>query len=246
MKIGATHEKYVKSYDTNVVVQAFPGRMSGFWKDDITNGHKTGPHRTSITAVNEYIAFYQQCRMYQTEINWLRFSLLLHPLMQTQHRGIKNPLADDLSYKTVKKKVFLKRNNIINFEDENEDEDEGLQKKHYYFESQEQVKEHFTVYIRPHTSGRGPNKLKPDADGTFCATIKKVKRRYSKAELESRIYLGASNNKYWFYPCYTDTDDLSTLKFCLIHEFPTPTNPTPAISATPAIPTTPAIPLAST
>lgn len=58
-KIGATHERYVKIYDTNVQVQGLPGRMSGYWKQDLLNGHKTGPHRTSIDAINEYEEFYK-------------------------------------------------------------------------------------------------------------------------------------------------------------------------------------------
>jgi hypothetical protein len=28
-----------------------PGRMSGYWKQEILNGHKTGPYRTSIDAL---------------------------------------------------------------------------------------------------------------------------------------------------------------------------------------------------
>ena len=59
LKIGATHEKYVKTYDTNVQVQGLPGRMTGYWKSEILNGHKTGPHRTSIDAMNEYEKFYK-------------------------------------------------------------------------------------------------------------------------------------------------------------------------------------------
>jgi len=58
-KIGATHERYVKKYDTNVQVQGLPGRMSGYWKPCLLNGHKTGPHRTSIDAINEYEEFYK-------------------------------------------------------------------------------------------------------------------------------------------------------------------------------------------
>jgi len=57
-KIGATHERYVKNYDTNVQVQGLPGRMTGYWKDIILSGFKTGPHRTSINAINEYELFY--------------------------------------------------------------------------------------------------------------------------------------------------------------------------------------------
>lgn len=58
-KIGATHERYVKKYDTNVQVQGLPGRMTGYWKQELLNGHKTGPHRTSIAAINEYEEFYK-------------------------------------------------------------------------------------------------------------------------------------------------------------------------------------------
>jgi hypothetical protein len=59
-KIGATHERYVKKYDTNVQVQGLPGRMSGYWKQDLLiDRHKTGPHRTSIDAINEYEEFYK-------------------------------------------------------------------------------------------------------------------------------------------------------------------------------------------
>ena len=59
MKIGATHEKYVKRYDTNVQIQGLPGRMTGYWKDEILGGHITGPHRTSISAIMEYEEFYK-------------------------------------------------------------------------------------------------------------------------------------------------------------------------------------------
>ena len=59
MKIGATHEKYVKQYDTNVQVQGLSGRMTGYWKEEILNGHKTGPYRTSIDAIMEYEEFYK-------------------------------------------------------------------------------------------------------------------------------------------------------------------------------------------
>ena len=59
-KIGATHERYVKKYDTNVQIQGLPGRMSGYWKNELLKGHKTGPHRTSIDAINEYEEFYKK------------------------------------------------------------------------------------------------------------------------------------------------------------------------------------------
>jgi hypothetical protein len=40
--------------DNSVQIQGLPGRMSGYWRDCIQGGHKTGPHRTSIKAIEEY------------------------------------------------------------------------------------------------------------------------------------------------------------------------------------------------
>jgi len=59
MKIGATHERFVKRYNTNVQIQGLPGRLTGYWKDILNGGFKTGPHRTSIRAINEYEDFYK-------------------------------------------------------------------------------------------------------------------------------------------------------------------------------------------
>ena len=57
-QIGAVHENYVDSVDTNVQVQGLIGRMTGYWKKDIVAGHKTGPYRTSIKAIKQYEEFY--------------------------------------------------------------------------------------------------------------------------------------------------------------------------------------------
>lgn len=59
MRIGATHELYTKQVDNNVQIQGLPGRMSGYWRADIEAGHKTGPYRTSIEAVRQYEATYE-------------------------------------------------------------------------------------------------------------------------------------------------------------------------------------------
>lgn len=84
--IGATHEKFVDSCDTNVQVQGLPGRMSGYWRDVIEKGHKTGPYRTSIKAIKQYEGFYN------------------------------DPFNTDLDYKTSynSKKTFLSPHNIKN------------------------------------------------------------------------------------------------------------------------------------
>jgi hypothetical protein len=58
-RIGATHEFYTKQVDNNVQIQGLPGRLSGYWRDVIEGGHKTGPYRTSIKAVEQYETTYE-------------------------------------------------------------------------------------------------------------------------------------------------------------------------------------------
>ena len=54
LRIGATHELYTNVVDNNVQIQGLTGRMTGYWRHDIESGHKTGPHRTSVKAIEEY------------------------------------------------------------------------------------------------------------------------------------------------------------------------------------------------
>ena len=58
LRIGATHEHYTKNVDNNVQIQGLTGRMTGYWREVIEGGHKTGPHRTSIRAIQEYETTY--------------------------------------------------------------------------------------------------------------------------------------------------------------------------------------------
>jgi hypothetical protein len=58
LRIGATHELYTNQVDNNVQIQGLTGRMTGYWRSDIERGHKTGPHRTSIKAIEEYEKIY--------------------------------------------------------------------------------------------------------------------------------------------------------------------------------------------
>jgi hypothetical protein len=54
LRIGATLELYTKIVDNNVQIQGLVGRMTGYWRVIIEDGHITGPYRTSIKAVEEY------------------------------------------------------------------------------------------------------------------------------------------------------------------------------------------------
>jgi hypothetical protein len=60
LRIGSTHEFWTKQVDNNVQIQGLPGRMSGYWRRTIeVDGHRTGPHRTSVLAIQEYEEIYR-------------------------------------------------------------------------------------------------------------------------------------------------------------------------------------------
>jgi hypothetical protein len=58
LKIGAVHEFYAKKPDISVQIQGLVGRMTGYWKDVLISGHRTGPYRCHTQAVRDYEAFY--------------------------------------------------------------------------------------------------------------------------------------------------------------------------------------------
>jgi len=59
LRIGAIHELFTGNPDYNVHIQALAGRMTGYWKPIVVGGHKTGPYRTSIVAVEQYEKSYE-------------------------------------------------------------------------------------------------------------------------------------------------------------------------------------------
>jgi hypothetical protein len=58
LKIGAMHERCADKTKDGTQVQGFTGRMTGYWKYILENGHITGPYRTSREAIENYETFY--------------------------------------------------------------------------------------------------------------------------------------------------------------------------------------------
>jgi hypothetical protein len=54
MKIGATHEQCTKQVNDSVQIQGLPGRMTGYWRENIDAGHVTGPYRTCLESIERY------------------------------------------------------------------------------------------------------------------------------------------------------------------------------------------------
>jgi len=99
LRIGATHELYTKIVDNNVQIQGLTGRMTGYWRSEIESGHKTGPHRTSIKAIEEYEKTYEDpfgLNSYQTAGFKKKKGKVSADLTMLSPAHIKNLTANEL------------------------------------------------------------------------------------------------------------------------------------------------------
>ena len=85
------------------------------------------------------------------------------------------------------------------------------------FETQEDANK-YCIGIGSNINSRGPINRKPNNEGYYEATIKKITKIWTRAEIDSNIFIGSSNNKYWLYPCYHNVEDKSTLRWLVIHK----------------------------
>jgi len=191
MKIGATHEKYVKNYDTNVQVQGLSGRMTGYWKQEILNGHKTGPYRTSISAIKEYEEFY------------------------------KNPSGNTKYSTTGSKELFVNPKNIKHLEitvDENNERvcNDTINVYEYrVYDDEEVVKKVCRILKYNYRS------TKNNSDGFKETSLACKKSVISLANAIANVKSARhSHNKLitWrvYYPCYVNTTNNETLRFVVI------------------------------
>lgn len=129
-KIGCTHELYCKKVDNNVQIQGFPGRLTGYWKDVIESGHKTGPYRTSLRAIKEYEESYldpfglnncYHAEGFSKNVNGAYFNnkktSMLHPkhISNLNPDDLPNPRRDDLYNEN-----FERGYQVFNNQNENE------------------------------------------------------------------------------------------------------------------------------
>jgi hypothetical protein len=99
IRIGATHELHTKIVDASVQIQGFPGRLTGYWRSILDNGHKTGPYRTSIKAIQNYEKMFENpsdpTAVYKTDhFSKVRKHVKVQPTMLSpKHVGLN--VADD-------------------------------------------------------------------------------------------------------------------------------------------------------
>ena len=193
LRIGATHELYTKKVDNNVQIQGLTGRMTGYWRELLDAGHKTGPHRTSIQSIEEYEQSYLDPfgrNSYQTtgfkkkKGKVSSVPTMLHPKHIANLEAVALPASVDIqTYRIYSDENTIKSVcNILGYEYRpTVDNDEG-------YKETSLNKAACVVSLRE--------------------AIEKVPGCYgtNKGVITWRTYL----------PCYVDTKDKSTLRFVLI------------------------------
>lgn len=197
VRIGATHELFTKTVDNNVQIQGLPGRMTGYWRDLIERGHKTGPHRTSIKAILEYEKTYIDpfgINSYQTNgFKKNKGKVVSKPTMLTA-KNIKNLEAVDLPV-VEDEKVDI---NLYRIYDNEQTVRDVCRKLGYQYISTNDNADGFKE-----TSLNNKTSVVSIQDA-----IKKVPTAYG-TNRGVRTYRT-------YYPCYIDITDNTSLRFIVI------------------------------
>ena len=122
LRIGATHELFTKKVDNNVQIQGLTGRMTGYWRNDIESGHKTGPHRTSIEAIKQYEQVYENPfgeNSYNTSGFSKKKGRVTANATMLSPKHIKNLVVTDLP--DVKNSEFERGYKVFDTQEENEE-----------------------------------------------------------------------------------------------------------------------------
>ena len=197
LRIGATHERHTKTVDNNVQVQGLPGRMTGYWRPIIEGGHKTGPHRTSIKAIEEYEKAYADpfgTNSYNTSgFKKKKGKVVANPTMLSA-KHIKNLEAVDLP--VVKDEKF-----DINL--------------YRIYADEEAVRNVCNMlgyqYIPKNDNASGFKETSLNSKTSVVSLLDAVKKVHTAYGTNK-----GQTNYRTYYPCYVDTTDNTSLRFVVI------------------------------
>jgi len=192
--IGVLYDRYSKNPDDTTIIQGLVGRDTGYDNNGISICY------TNINSIERYEELWNS-NFEDKTIKW-------NSKTTKYTNGIlcgKNTFNDPKDYD--------------GFSVSSDDIDE-IKEPVVIIEkckTQKEAKEYYNNELKEKMKGSGPRKIKPNDDGYYEATIRSIKKIYSYDEVESEKRQGLTENKYRFYPCYTDVNDKSTLIWCLIH-----------------------------
>lgn len=193
--IGILYDRYSRKPDDTSIIQGLVGRDTGYDNNNISICY------TNIDSIEKY------------EKLW--------------NTNFEDKTIEWNSKTTKYTNGILSGNNTFNdpkdydgFSLESDESDEIKEPIIKKFKTQEEAKEYFNKELKEKMKGRGPNKINPNNDGYYEATIRSNKKIYSCYEIMCQRRQGLNENnprRYRFYPCYESINDKSTLQWWFIH-----------------------------
>ena len=221
LRIGATHELYSKRVDNNVQAQGLPGRMNGYWRRIVESGHKTGPYRTSVRAIQEYHATYENpfgpnsysCAGFKKVDGRIK---LAKPTM--------------ISVKNIDNLIPVPLPRIVPLQNVAQDEPVAAPAPPIAAVPRAEIK--FRIYYDEVTARNAckmlkynfrattmvtPDGFKKTALGTkakVCSLVDVIEKIQSPSA--SNVYIQTGKQHRNHYPCYVDVNDANTLRYVIV------------------------------
>ena len=190
--IGVLYDRYSKNPDDTTIIQGLVGRDTGYDNNCISICY------TNIDSINRYEQLWDS-NFEDKTIRW-----------NSKTTKYRNGILSG-------KNTFNDPKDYDGFSVASDDSDELKEPVIKKFKTQEEAKEYYNKELKEKMKGRGPNKIKPNDDGYYEATIRSNKKIYTCDEVKCERRQGLTENNYRFYPCYEVVNDKSTLQWWFIH-----------------------------
>ena len=190
--IGILYDRYSKNPDDTTIIQGLVGRDTGYDNNSISICY------TNIDSINRYEELWKS-NFEDKTIKW-----------NSKTTKYTNGILSG-------KNTFNEPKYYDGFSVSSDDSDELKEHVIKKFKTQEEAKEYYNKELKEKMKGRGPNKIKPNDDGYYEATIRSNKKIYTCDEVKCERRQGLTENNYRFYPCYEVVNDKSTLQWWFIH-----------------------------
>ena len=190
--LGVLYDRYCKNPDDATIVQGLSGRDTGYDNNGISICY------TNVDSIKRYEKLWQS-NFEDTTIKWnSKTTKYINGILSG-----KNTFNDPTDY--------------VGFSSESDESGEIVEPIIEKFNTQMEAKKYYTDKLRGVLGGRGPNKIKPNGDGYYEATIRSNKKIYRWDEIMCEKRHGLTEKNYRVYPCYGNINDKTTLQWWFIH-----------------------------
>jgi len=193
--IGILYDRCSKVPDDSTIIQGLVGRNTGYDNNGISICY------TNISSIERYEELWRT-KFEDKTIRW-----------NSKTTKFTNGIL--CGKDTFNDPKYYDEFSVSSDSSGDESKEPVIKKFNHQHEAKEYYDNEFKIKLK--IKGNGPNKKKPNQDGFYEATIKKITKVWSCEEIKRKVYIGSANNKYWFYPCYDDVNDKSTLQWWFIH-----------------------------